>query len=97
MGRFDNWEPLQEAAGKAPLDLRAAALGPKGYKINPIKSSRKRRLGDAEEEAALSEVQQPVAMDADGGELAPAAKRRRVGEGEPYRTVRSWALVVMVL
>lgn len=87
MGRFDNWEPSQESKEMGdPVDLRHAALGPKGYKVNPIKSSRKRKLGDV-----VEEVQEPVSMDHDGDQTAAAEpsqapKRQRV-EGEPYRTV----------
>ncbi|GBF87834.1 hypothetical protein Rsub_00546 [Raphidocelis subcapitata] len=91
MGRFDNWEPAQETREYETVDLRHAALGPKGYKVNPIKSSRKRKMGEQPED-------QPQAMDRDDGgaeaaaaaaaaaEPPPAAKRQRV-EGEPYRTV----------
>lgn len=94
MGRFDDWEPAQESRDKLIVDLRAAALGPKGYKINPLKTSRKRRIEDEEEEQQQEERereqrQRPQAMDEDaGGGQAPAAKRRRVvAEGEPWRTV----------
>jgi hypothetical protein len=88
MGRFDNWEPSQEKQQENPVDLRAAALGPKGFKINPLKTSRKRKIGDEEAEAAAA---LPCTMDHDSGDAAleppPGAKRQRV-EGEPYRTVR---------
>lgn len=93
MGRFDNWEPKQEAKDKLTVDLRSAALGPKGFKVNPIKTSRKRRLdddGEAEEQQQQQQSRQPEAMDTDGqasADAAPSAKRRRVAEGEPYRTV----------
>lgn len=88
MGRFDNWEPIQESRELDPIDLRNAALGPKGYKVNPIKSSRKRKLDEEPEE---EQQQQPESMEHDGAEAAaveppPAAKRQRI-EGEPYRTV----------
>lgn len=88
MGRFDDWEPVQEVQGRDPVDLRGAARGPKGYKVNPIKTSRKRKLEDQQDSVLEG---QPEAMDADGSgaavveaEIAP--KRQRV-EGEPYRTV----------
>ncbi|KAI8474028.1 MAG: hypothetical protein J3K34DRAFT_518528 [Monoraphidium minutum] len=93
MGRFDDWEPAQEVRELGePVDLRGAALGPKGYKINPIKSSRKRKLGDDIEAGGGGGYGGgPEAMDADGGGEAAAAaqgaKRQRVGEGEPYRVV----------
>ena len=87
-GRFDNWAPAQESREQEPLDLRFTALGPKGYKVNPIKTSRKRKIGDY----AGEEAQRVEAMDTDAAAAAalqppPAAKRQRV-EGEPYRTVR---------
>jgi len=71
-----------------PIDLRAAALGPKGYKINPIKSSRKRRLGDDIAAGTAAAEAQAELMEHDGAaaEQPPAPKRQRV-EGEPWRTV----------
>jgi hypothetical protein len=97
MGRFDNWEPAQESKELGdPVDLRGAALGPKGYKVNPIKTSRKRKIEEPQDDVMEEQQQQqPEAMDADGGAgaaAAPGAKRQRV-EGEPYRTVRraAWA------
>ncbi|KIZ01821.1 hypothetical protein MNEG_6141 [Monoraphidium neglectum] len=91
MGRFDNWEPAQESKELGdPVDLRGAALGPKGYKVNPIKTSRKRKIEEPQDDVMEEQQQQqPEAMDADGGAgaaAAPGAKRQRV-EGEPYRTV----------
>lgn len=98
MGRFSDWEPARESKEMGdPVDMRGAALGPKGYKINPIKSSRKRKLDEqplvdamdeGEEQQQRRTRQQPEAMDADNGaaEEARGTKRQRV-EGKPYRTV----------
>lgn len=101
MGRFDDWAPAVETRHEIErVDMRGAATGPKGYKINPIKTSRKRKLG---EEPEVEQVA-AAAMDTDGGgasaaaaeppAAAAAAKRRRV-EGEPLRSVRELCLLAL--
>jgi len=71
------WEPTQVVM-KEPVDLRFAALGPRGYKINPVKS---RKRGREEVEDAG-----PVPMDHDEPMASELPKRQRV-EGEAYRKV----------
>ena len=71
------WEPTQVVM-KEPVDLRFAALGPRGYKINPVKS--RKRVREEVEDAG------PVAMDHDEPMASELPKRQRV-EGEAYRRV----------
>ena len=81
------WEPKQVEL-KEPLDLRHAALGPRGYKLKPVKTGKRtlEKILQAQEQLA----EQPMAMDHDGDEagLAPAVKRQKA-EGVPYRNVSS--------
>jgi hypothetical protein len=71
------WEPTQ-VVSREPVDLRFAALGPKGYKIRPVKS---RKRGREEVEDAG-----PVPMEHDEAMDTELPKRQRV-EGEAYRKV----------
>jgi hypothetical protein len=70
------------------MDLRHAALGPRGYKLKPVKSglSSLRKV----QQAAEQQQQEPQGMDTDAAELepyaAPAVKRQRA-EGVAYRNV----------
>lgn len=77
------WEPKQVEV-KDALDLRHAAMGPRGYKVKPVKG------GKSTYEKILKSQQpeeQPVAMEHDDDmEVAPAVKRQRA-EGVPYRNV----------
>lgn len=76
------WEPKQVEL-KEPLDLRHAALGPRGYKLKPVKTGTRtlEKIRRAQEQP----VEQP--MDHDGEvEVAPAVKRQKA-EGVPYRNV----------
>eukprot|EP00882_Tetradesmus_deserticola_P007239 GHRQ01007626.1.p1 GENE.GHRQ01007626.1~~GHRQ01007626.1.p1 ORF type:complete len:198 (+),score=88.61 GHRQ01007626.1:442-1035(+) len=84
------WEPKQVEVKEA-LDLRHASLGPRGYKLKPVKT------GTRTLKKILRAQQQPeeqlVAMDHDGDdvEIAPAVKRQRA-EGVAYRNVsgKTW-------
>jgi hypothetical protein len=79
------WEPKQVEVKEA-LDLRHASLGPRGYKVRPVKT------GKSTYEKILRAQQQPeeqpMAMEHDGDdmEIAPAVKRQRA-EGVAYRNV----------
>jgi hypothetical protein len=74
---------------KDAVDLRHASLGPRGYKVKPIKSGTSSLL-KVQAAAAAAEQQQdePQGMDTDTAEpyAAPAVKRQRA-EGVPYRNV----------
>lgn len=73
---------------KEAMDLRHAALGPRGYKLKPVKSglSSLRKV----QQAAEQQQQEPQGMDTDAAEpepyAAPAVKRQRA-EGVAYRNV----------
>lgn len=86
------WEPKQVEL-KDAIDLRHAALGPRGYKLKPIKTGKStlRKVQQAQQEP---EAMHQVAMDHDMEEdesAAPAAKRQKA-DGVAYRTV-SWQAV----
>jgi hypothetical protein len=76
---------------KEAMDLRHAALGPRGYKLKPVKSglSSLRKVQQAAEQAEQQQ-QEPQGMDTDAAEpepyAAPAVKRQRA-EGVAYRNV----------
>lgn len=81
------WEPVQVKLVE-PLDLRNAALGPRGYKLKPVKSG-KATLEKVLRAREQGQQQQPAAMEHDGDDApaaAPAVKRQRA-EGVPYRNV----------
>lgn len=79
------WEPKQVEL-KDALDLRHAALGPRGYKLKPVKSGKRtlEKILQAKEEPE----EQPMTMDHDGDDevAAPAVKRQKA-EGVAYRNV----------
>lgn len=77
------WEPKQIELKEA-LDLRHAALGPRGYKLKPVKTGNRtlEKILQAQEELP----EQPMAMDHDEAEVAPAVKRQKA-EGVAYRNV----------
>ncbi|KAF6258913.1 ribosomal protein S7e-domain-containing protein [Scenedesmus sp. NREL 46B-D3] len=77
------WEPKQVEVKEA-LDLRHASLGPRGYKIRPVKTGK--RTYEKILRAQQQPEEQPMAMDHDGDdmEVAPAVKRQRA-EGVAYR------------
>lgn len=72
------------------MDLRHASLGPRGYKLKPIKTGTSSLL-KAQRAAAEAEQQQHDGMDTDAPAepepyAAPAVKRQRA-EGVAYRNV----------
>lgn len=70
---------------KDAIDLRHASLGPRGYKVKPIKSG---TSSLQKVQAAAAQQDEPHGMDTDTAEpyAAPAVKRQRA-EGVPYRNV----------
>lgn len=81
---------------KDSVDLRHAALGPRGYKLKPIKSGLS-SLKKVQQAAAQQEQQQqePEGMDTDGAPepyAAPAVKRQKA-EGVAYRNVSAGGAV----
>jgi hypothetical protein len=87
------WEPKQVVVKEA-MDLRGAALGPRGYKVRPVKSgpSTYKKILAAQAAAAAGDggteqQQQPAAMiDDNEAVVAPAVKRQKA-EGVAYRNV----------
>lgn len=91
--KLDDWEPKQVEL-KGAIDLRHAALGPRGYKLKPIKSGTSSLLKVQHAAAQLQQqADEPQGMDTDAAEpyAAPAVKRQRA-EGVAYRNVsgKSW-------
>jgi len=80
---------------KGAIDLRHAALGPRGYKLKPIKSGTSSLLKVQHAAAQLQQqADEPQGMDTDAAEpyAAPAVKRQRA-EGVAYRNVSAHPVV----
>lgn len=82
---------------KEAVDLRHAALGPRGYKLKPIKSGTSSLLKVQQAAAQLEQqADEPQGMDTDAAEpepyAAPAVKRQRA-EGVAYRNVSAYPVM----
>ena len=89
----ERWVPGQERQPDM-LDLRYAATGPKGYKINPVKS-KKRRLAELLPQAG-EDGEAVEAMDEDE-DLPEQAPKRQKDTATTHRPVRHSGLCVEAL
>lgn len=86
------WVPTQYKQPEI-LDYREAKMGPKGYKVNPVKS-RKRTREEVEKEvqdADPEEVQAEMEVDEDMQEAS--GKRQKGADGVKLIPVRSMSLL----